>query len=230
MLLVHLSGHSGAGKSRLLAASKASGLTFHRYILYTSRLPRAGEIDGREYYFCSEATIKALPQDQFIVYPVRQMVQAVDINALEHDLRSNKLVIVEMFHRAWPKVKRVMMGCLGKQLKTLSVFLTVVDPRCLTDISREEAEATIREMVRSCLVRRGRDDETEICLRADSAVEEISGTIGSENTYDRVILSAPEGQDGRDDWTRDVSPVGQAAEALKDFLSFIESESDHASV
>ena len=224
MFLVRLSGHSGAGKSRLLAASKASGLNFHRHILYTSRSPLSGETDGKDYYFRSRKTIEQLPQERFIVRPVRQMLQAVDIDTLEHDLRSNKLVIVEIHYKLWPDVKTAIIERLGKQLKTLSVYLTTVDPSFLRDVCAEEAAIRIRESVERILTFRGRDSSEEIHQRADSAVEEVLGALRNKNAYDSIIFSAPEGPNGQDDWTRDISPVGQAAQALKEFLSLIKAE------
>jgi guanylate kinase len=57
MLLLRLSGHSGAGKSRLIAALPHHGITCPRAVLYTSREQRVGEIDGRDYHFRSRAFI-----------------------------------------------------------------------------------------------------------------------------------------------------------------------------
>lgn len=225
MLLVHIGGHSGAGKSRLLAALKSSNLVYHRHILYTSRSPRVGEVDGEDYHFRSREATKRLPPKRYLVRPVRRMLQAVDIDALEADLQTNMIVIVELFYALWPDVKKAITSRLGKQLKCLSIFLTAVDPTFLKKVSIEEANSKIKDRVETILRWRG-DDAEEIRLRADSAVDEVLGALKNENLYSRIVFSAPEGSDGFDDWTREASPVGQAAKALKEFLSLIEAEVD----
>jgi guanylate kinase len=226
MFLVHLGGHSGAGKSRLLASLKSSNLLYHRHILYTSRPHRVNEVDGQDYYFRSREAIEQLSPKRYLVQPVRRMLQAVDIDALETDLKTNRIVIVELFYALWPNVKREIMNRLGEHLKNLSIFLTAVDPALLKKLNDKEAKSKIiKKRVETILKRRG-DDAEEIRLRADSAVVEVLGALENENQNSRIVFSAPEGPDGYDDWTREVSPVGQAAMALKECMSLIETEVD----
>jgi hypothetical protein len=153
------------------------------------------------------------------------MLQAVDIDTLEADLQMSRIVIVELFYTLWPDVKKTITSRLSKQLKCLSIFLTAVDPASLKKVSIEEAKSKIKDRVETILRWRG-DDGEEIRLRADSAVDEVLGALKNENLHSRIVLSAPEGPDKSDDWTRETSPVGQAAEALKEFLSLIEAEVD----
>src|SRR5436305_295791 len=95
MMLLRLSGHSGAGKSRVTAALSRFGVTCPRAVLYTSRAARDGEIHGRDYYFLSRGAIAALPRSDFYMGSVREMLQAVDLSQLEIELQSNRLVLVE---------------------------------------------------------------------------------------------------------------------------------------
>ncbi len=46
-----LSGPSGVGKDTALDALEALGVRFHRVVTATTRAPRSGEIDGRDYHF-----------------------------------------------------------------------------------------------------------------------------------------------------------------------------------
>ena len=48
-----LSGPSGVGKDTALDALEALGVHFHRVVTATTRAPRAGEVDGRDYHFVS---------------------------------------------------------------------------------------------------------------------------------------------------------------------------------
>jgi hypothetical protein len=49
MLLLRLSGHPGAGKSRLTAVLSKRGLACLWEVLFTSRAKRDGEVDGMEH-------------------------------------------------------------------------------------------------------------------------------------------------------------------------------------
>ena len=57
MLLIRLSGHSCAGKTRLVNALPKYGITLPRVLRYTSRAPRPEEIEGEDYFFLSRVYI-----------------------------------------------------------------------------------------------------------------------------------------------------------------------------
>jgi len=232
MILLRLSGHSGAGKSRLTAALRSRGISSPRAVLYTSRAPREGEVHGRDYYFLSRGAIAGLPAGHFLVGPVREMLQAIDLAQLEADLRTNDLVLIEVFDRLWPALKEAMLLRLGDEresLQTASVFMTAVDPRRLEGMSESDCDQCIRERVRSILDNRGKDPGKTVA-RCDSAVREVRAAIGREGIvpYDRVFHSAPEGPDGEDEWTRESEPVGRAKQTLSDFIAYLESLRDTA--
>lgn len=56
-LLIVISGPSGAGKDSVLQRMKERGLPFHFVVTATTRARRAGEVEGKNYFF--------LTQDQF---------------------------------------------------------------------------------------------------------------------------------------------------------------------
>ena len=222
MLLIGLSGHSGAGKSRLTAALPEFGLSCPRVVLYTSRRPRVGEMHGRDYYFLSRGAIAAFPETDFFVGPVREMLQAVDLAQLEADLLSNDIVLVEIFHALWPGLKERIKERLGDELRMASVFMTAINPAHLLSLPDDETRADhIRREVEGILVHRKKDPPAKIPPRAESAVKEIMIAIRPDSPYDKVFHSAPEGPDGEDEWTCKDGPINQARQVLFEFIEFV---------
>ncbi len=62
-LLVVLSGPSGAGKDAVLNRMRDLGYAFHYGVTATTRPRRAGESDGRDYTFVTEAEYRRMLQD-----------------------------------------------------------------------------------------------------------------------------------------------------------------------
>ena len=88
-LLIVLSGASGAGKDSVLRRMKDRGLPFHFVITATTRKPRPGEVDGKDYFFVSHERFAAMIEngellEHAIVYsdykgiPKQQVRQALD--------------------------------------------------------------------------------------------------------------------------------------------------------
>jgi guanylate kinase len=86
--LIILSGPSCVGKSPLKRALARfypqmwNRLT--KLVLFNSRAPRPGELDGEDYHFRTRAQVEALKGDRrFAVLDVRGDVQALDIDELK---------------------------------------------------------------------------------------------------------------------------------------------------
>ena len=226
MMLVRLSGHAGAGKSRLIAALPRFGVDCHRAILYTSRPARKGEAHGKDYYFLSRSAIAALPGWDFYVGPVREMLQAVDLGQLESDLRSCGVVMIEIFADLWPGLVVRLEQRMGVAIPAASAFMTAVDPQAILAKPDDQSRAQlIQDEVERILRWRDKDGPEQIKPRAKSAVREILTAIGPEGVklYTRVLHSSPEGPDGEDDWTREPEPTGRAMQVLNEFIAFYKS-------
>lgn len=61
--LVILSGPSGVGKDTVIDAWKKVNPNVQRVVAYTTRAPREGEIDGRDYHFVSVAAFQELAEE-----------------------------------------------------------------------------------------------------------------------------------------------------------------------
>ncbi len=225
MMLVRLSGHSGAGKSRLIAALPRYGITCPRSVLYTSRLPREGEIHGKDFYFLSRTAIAALPGSDFHVAPVREMLQAVDMGQLEIDLRSSSLVMIEIFADLWPILIMRLEQRMRCSIPSASVFMTAVDPQVILAAPEQKRGPFIQSEIRRILTWRGKNTPDDVERRAKSAVGEILTAVGPEGSriYARVFHSSPEGPDGQDEWTKQVEPIGDAKRVLDQFIEFYNS-------
>jgi hypothetical protein len=230
MLLVRLSGHSGAGKSRLVAALPRYDITCTSVVRYTSRLARDDERHGVDYYFLSRAAITALPSSDFYVGPVREMLQAVDLSQLEIDLRSSDTVMVEIFPDLWPGLLRRLEERMHCAVPNTSVFMTAVHRKTIVALPEQVRGEFIQSEVERILLWRNKDAPDKIRIRAKSAVEEILTAISPEGSqgYARIFDSAPEGPNGEDEWTKEAEPVGDARRVLDEFIAFYTARSKYA--
>ena len=161
-LIFVVSAPSGAGKTTLCRAITDSLDNLTNSISYTTRKPRAGEIDGRDYYFVTE--------ERF-----RSMIDAGDF-AEWAQVHSNlygtsRRVLDEMVSRGIDVILDIdTQG--AKQIKTRvekAVFLFIMPP------SFEILEERLRN--------RKSDDEAEIKKRMRRSIEEI----GDYAIYDYII-------------------------------------------
>jgi guanylate kinase len=229
MLLIRLSGHSGAGKSRLLAALPRCGLTCPRAVLCTSCPVRDDERHGVDYYFLSRAAIAALPSSDFHVGPVRENLQGVDLSQLEIDLRSSGTVSIDIHADMWPGLLKRLQERMHCAVPNVSVFLMAAHRETILALPEESRGPYIQSEVERILPWRNKDAPDKVKIRARAAINEIRAAIDPEGAaqYARVFDSAPEGPNGQDEWTREAEPVGDARRVLEEFVAFYRSSLDH---
>ena len=152
-LLFVITAPSGAGKSSLIDALLKEDPRLKLSVSYTTRPPRPGELNGREYHFVDDATFVAmLGRGEFLesaeVHGYRYGTsQAVIRNALEH----GEDLVLEIDWQGAQQLRRLYPECVG-------VF--ILPP------SVEELERRMRV--------RGQDADAVIRRRLASAEEEIS--------------------------------------------------------
>jgi guanylate kinase len=165
-LLIILSSPSGAGKSTLARRLRAwdPGIVFS--VSATTRTPRPGEVDGRDYHFLSEARFKAevghgAMLEHAHVFgnfygspeaPVRAAIEA------GQDV---------LFDIDWQGAQQIRNSALGQH--TLSIFLL---PPSIAELRRR-------------LVSRGQDKPETIAGRMQKSWDEISHWDG----YDFVLIN-----------------------------------------
>ena len=164
-LLVILTGPSGAGKDTLAAAlGSRPGSTIGFAVTATTRAPRAGEIDGRDYHFVSDAEFERMIRDgelleHAIVYGQHKGVPTTSVRRV---LREGKDILLRTDIQGARFIKAQVPGAL-------TVF--VAPP------SREEMERRLRD--------RDSDTEDQIALRLETASEEVD-TAGE---FDHTVVN-----------------------------------------
>ncbi len=173
-LLLVLSGPSGVGKDAVLDELARRGRHFHRVITCTTRVPRASERDGVDYYFVSDGEFDRLIEEGGLlehaeVYGRRYGVPREEV---QRYLRSGNDVAVRTDVQGAASIARLMP-------EAVRIFLAPP--------SIEELEQRLRS--------RGLDDEERIRDRLAAA----RGEMARENEFEYVVVNAP----GRLDATAD---------------------------
>ena len=165
-LLIILSSPSGAGKSTLAKRLRVWDPAIQFSVSATTRAPREGEVDGKDYHFVTDAEFKADVAEgnmlehahvfgNFYGSP-RKPVEAA-INAGQDVL----------FDIDWQGAQQIRNSALGTH--TLSIFLL---PPSIAELHRR-------------LVSRGQDDKKTIQRRMQKSWDEISHWDG----YDFVLVN-----------------------------------------
>jgi len=164
-LLVILTGPSGAGKDTLAAAlGSRPGSTIGFAVTATTRPPRAGERDGRDYHFVSEAEFERMSRDgelleQAIVYGQHK---GVPTSSVRRVLDEGKDVLLRTDIQGARFIKARLPG---------AITIFVAPP------SREEMERRLRG--------RDSDSEEQIALRIQTA----AGEIDAAGEFDHTVVN-----------------------------------------
>lgn len=97
-LLVVISGPSGVGKDAVLKSLQQRGLPLHFVVTMTSRPPRAGEVEGVDYFFVSKGKFEALiQQNEFLEYAhVYDDYKGIPRSQIREAMASNRDVILRV--------------------------------------------------------------------------------------------------------------------------------------
>ena len=152
-LLIVITAPSGAGKSSLIAAALAADPHLGLSVSYTTRAPRPGERDGREYHFVNEPTFLAmLERGEFLESAeVHGHRYATSQKAIDLSLAAERDLILEIDWQGAQQVRRLYPDCIG---------IFILPP------SIEELERRMQK--------RGQDSPEVIRRRMAVAPEEIS--------------------------------------------------------
>ena len=167
--LIILSGPSGVGKGTVIEALMEDYQDIAYSISATTRKPRAGEEDGVDYFFLSEAKFKEMvAENEFIEWAqVHGNYYGTPKSYVEETLNAGQDVILEIDIQGAVQVKeKCEQGACAE-----GIFIFLAPP------SLAELENRIRE--------RDADSEAEMELRMDNATEEIK----MAEEYDYVVVN-----------------------------------------
>jgi guanylate kinase len=225
--LVILSGPSCVGKGPLHKALKvfypqlADKLS--KLVLYDSRLPRPGEVDGVDYHFRTREHIEQLRKNNgFLVTDVRGDLQALDLDYMQKTLSRNNA-----FFEGNPFIAVKLLDMAGSQkIETLSVFLS---PLSAAEIEERKArqeislETFITDVMRRKLLARTQRQKTILSLRDLENIEVRAASAYKEMKqawrFDFVIPNH-DGEDS-DNWNAFYYPIGAARIALMCFAEIL---------
>lgn len=155
---------SGAGKSSLVNALLEGDAGLRLSISCTTRSPRAGEVDGKDYHFVSEAAFLQMRDagDLLESAHVHGNYYGTPRAALAQALQLGQDVLLEIDWQGAQQVRKLLLGVTG-------IFIL---PPSLSVLAQR-------------LRARGKDSEAVIAKRLDAANSEISHA----NEFEYVIIN-----------------------------------------
>ena len=227
--LVILCGPSGVGKSPLSKAlvkhHPELSKRIQKVVLFNSRPPRPGEIDGVDHHFRTRQQVETLRADRrYVVLEVRGDLHALDLQELQALLQRG-----DALYEGNPFVGRVLLTHPGLvDVKRLSIFLS---PLSMEEISylREPGinlslEDLVTDLMRRKLLRRSRRQKGELSAkdlenieaRASSAYRELQ-----EAFHFAYVIPNHDGEDS-DDWEAFYYLIGDARKSLIALVALLE--------
>ena len=113
--LIVITAPSGAGKSSLIAAALRADARLRLSVSYTTRSPRPGEQDGREYHFVDEAVFLAmLGRGEFLeAAEVHGHRYATSHAVMRSELQHSHDLLLEIDWQGAQQVRRLYPECTG---------------------------------------------------------------------------------------------------------------------
>lgn len=155
---------SGAGKTSLVNALLEREPDIELSVSFTTRTPREGEVDGREYHFVSRETFLAMTaRGEFLESAeVHGNMYGTSQAWIEGRMREGRDIVLEIDWQGAQQVRRVLPGAIG-------IFIL---PPSIETLQRR-------------LTARGKDADEVIERRLANAREEI----GHVEEFDYVIIN-----------------------------------------
>ncbi len=229
--LVVLSGPSGVGKSPMDRALSRFYPDLHKklrkLVLFNSRAPRPGEVDGVDYHFRTRSQMEALrAEGRLEVMDVRGDLQGLDVKELQGSLEGG-----DAFFEGNPFVGCALLTHPQlAHVARLSIFVSPLSKEEITYLKTPERNVSLPDLVtdvmRRKLLRRTRRQKSELSAkdlenierRASSAYRELK-----EAWHFGCVIPNHDGEDS-DNWDAFYFPLGDARKALLAFAGLLEGQ------
>jgi guanylate kinase len=206
----------------------------HPLVLYNSRDPRPGEIDGRDYHFRQREQIEAMGNNKkYVVMDVRGDLQALDLTVLQETLEKG-----DVFFEGNPFVGRILQTHPAlKDVERLSAFMAPLSKAEIEFLKAPEQQVSLPDLVtdimRRKLLRRTRKQKGELSLKDLENIERRAGSAYRElheAPHFQCVIPNHDGEDS-ENWDAFYYPVGDARKALLSFTALLHGEQPvHAEV
>jgi guanylate kinase len=228
--LVILSGPSCVGKSPLAKAlakfHPELWRTLHPLVLYNSRAPRPGEVDGVDYYFRSREQVESLNgKEHFVAMDVRGDLQALDLQELAGLLAKGNVLF-----EGNPFVGRALQTHPAlAEVKRLSVFMSPVSRDEVLFLKAQPGISLsdlVTDVMRRKLLRRTRRQKNELSLKDLENIEKRASSAYRELRdahHFQYVIANHDGEDS-ENWDAFYYPLGDARVALAAFAALLAGE------
>lgn len=177
-LLIVISGPSGVGKdtiARLLIDRRPD--SFYFVVTATTRPPRPGEVDGRDYFFVSnDEFARMIDEDELLEYAlVYNDYKGVPKQQIRDALGSNKDVIMRVDPQGAATIRRLIPN-------SVTIFLTAESEEAMLTRLRERKSETpegLRLRMATARQEMKRIDEFDYCV--------INAQEKQEETVDKIL-------------------------------------------
>lgn len=229
---VMLSGPSCVGKGPLCQALETlyprMANQLHKLVLYNSRKPRPGELEGVDYYFRSRDEMERLGKNEhFVLLDVRGDLQGIDLDELSSVICRGEDILFE----GNPFVPRAL-GELPelKQVPMLKVFLAPLSRSEIIWYKQQgvNLDEMVTDIQRRKLLRRTQKQKGLLSLPDLENIEKRAQSAPVELRlawhFDWVIPN----HDGEDseNWNVFYYPVGDALKAVQCFAALLQGDHD----
>lgn len=176
-LLVVIAGPAGSGKTTLCERLVAEDENVQRVVTCTTRAPREGEVDGKDYHFLSNDQFdRAIETGAFLEWAKVHANRYGVLKSSIHDMLDHHLdIVMNIDVQGVANIRSAAAEDKTLCKRLVTVFIL---PRDL-------------EVVRERLRGRGKDDEAEIERRVETARKEV--TLWPE--FDYVIVTKSKEED-----------------------------------
>ena len=179
-LLVVYSGFSGVGKGTIMKEMLKREESFRLSVSATTRAPRPGEVDGREYYFITkEKFLKMIDNDEFLEYAqYADNYYGTPQKAVEDMLNEGYNVFLEIEVQGGVQIMEKCPDCL-------SIFIVPPSLEVLEQRLRgrgTETEEIIEKRMKTALVEQGYTSQYDFVVENDIVEKTVDDIINIVKT------------------------------------------------